>query len=89
MKESASLSSFLPDCNGMAALFVYSPRHGCTAHLVLPSEITVVHWYGALNSKRYLLSPSRASVRLCLPKTQSELETRKSCLHADTLRRRN
>jgi hypothetical protein len=26
---------------------------------------------------------------LWLPKTQSELETRKSCLHADTLCRRN
>jgi hypothetical protein len=28
-------------------------------------------------------------ISLWLPKTQSELETRKSCLHADTLCRRN
>jgi hypothetical protein len=32
---------------------------------------------------------SGLNVRLWLPKTQSELETRKSCLHADTLCRRN
>ena len=35
------------------------------------------------------LEPSSKTRRLWLPKTPSELETRKSCLHADTLCRRN
>jgi hypothetical protein len=60
---------------------------------MIPPEVLI---NGAANTILYEQDPAVRdnlfklfATNLWLPKTQCELETRKSCLHADTLCRRN